>query len=198
MRNGQRLVRVSHPIFPVVGGYRRTAPRGSRVTCACGAHWWRDYDRMRFPRPVWRASRSAGCSRNAGRLEEAQNSSESSLSPRPRRLPGRPGQPSSGCSRSRRYERRAWRPSRGQGSARRGAGILDDNPDAGIFPELLDSQERKLRSRRPREGQLNGGAHRARARRTSPARQRVLYQAYGTEPLRRPKHRKNPGQIHLP
>src|SRR5215204_6552877 len=34
--------------------------------------------------------------------------------------------------------------------------ILERYPDAGIFPELLKRQERKLRSRKPREGQLDG------------------------------------------
>jgi len=33
--------------------------------------------------------------------------------------------------------------------------ILKDNPDAGVFPELLERQERRLRARRPREGQLD-------------------------------------------
>jgi DNA-binding CsgD family transcriptional regulator len=34
--------------------------------------------------------------------------------------------------------------------------ILEENPDAGIFPELLERQERKLRARKAREGQLDG------------------------------------------
>jgi LuxR family transcriptional regulator, maltose regulon positive regulatory protein len=34
--------------------------------------------------------------------------------------------------------------------------ILEDSPDAGIFPEVLERQERKLRARKPREGQLDG------------------------------------------
>jgi LuxR family transcriptional regulator, maltose regulon positive regulatory protein len=34
--------------------------------------------------------------------------------------------------------------------------ILEDNPNAGIFPELLERQERKLRASKPREGQLDG------------------------------------------
>jgi LuxR family maltose regulon positive regulatory protein len=34
--------------------------------------------------------------------------------------------------------------------------ILEDLPDAGIFPELLERQERKLRARKAREGQLDG------------------------------------------
>jgi LuxR family maltose regulon positive regulatory protein len=34
--------------------------------------------------------------------------------------------------------------------------ILEDFPDAGIFPELLGHQELKLRARKPREGQLDG------------------------------------------
>jgi LuxR family transcriptional regulator, maltose regulon positive regulatory protein len=34
--------------------------------------------------------------------------------------------------------------------------ILGVFPDAGMFPELLERQERKLRARKPREGQLDG------------------------------------------
>jgi len=34
--------------------------------------------------------------------------------------------------------------------------ILERYPDAGIFPELLERQERKLRARKPREGELDG------------------------------------------
>jgi LuxR family transcriptional regulator, maltose regulon positive regulatory protein len=34
--------------------------------------------------------------------------------------------------------------------------ILEAFPDAGVFPELLERQERKLRARKPREGQLDG------------------------------------------
>jgi LuxR family maltose regulon positive regulatory protein len=34
--------------------------------------------------------------------------------------------------------------------------ILERYPDAGIFPELLERQERKLRTRKAREGQLDG------------------------------------------
>ncbi len=34
--------------------------------------------------------------------------------------------------------------------------ILEAFPDAGIIPELLERQERKLRSRKPREGRLDG------------------------------------------
>jgi len=34
--------------------------------------------------------------------------------------------------------------------------ILEAFPDAGIFPELLERQEQKLRARKPREGQLDG------------------------------------------
>ncbi|HEX5848935.1 MAG TPA: LuxR C-terminal-related transcriptional regulator [Rubrobacter sp.] len=33
--------------------------------------------------------------------------------------------------------------------------ILEHNPDSGVFPELVERQERKLRTRRPREGQLD-------------------------------------------
>jgi len=34
--------------------------------------------------------------------------------------------------------------------------ILERHPDAGIFPELLERQERKLRARKPPKGQLDG------------------------------------------
>ena len=34
--------------------------------------------------------------------------------------------------------------------------VLEAYPDAGIFPELLERQERKLRARKPRQGQLDG------------------------------------------
>ena len=34
--------------------------------------------------------------------------------------------------------------------------ILEDNPDAGIFPQMLERQERMLRARKAREGQLDG------------------------------------------
>ena len=34
--------------------------------------------------------------------------------------------------------------------------IVEAYPDAGIFPDLLERQERKLRARRSREGLLNG------------------------------------------
>ena len=34
--------------------------------------------------------------------------------------------------------------------------ILEVYPDAGIFPEFAEREERKLRARKPREGQLDG------------------------------------------
>jgi LuxR family maltose regulon positive regulatory protein len=34
--------------------------------------------------------------------------------------------------------------------------MLQGYPDAGIFPELLEREERKLRARRTRQGQLDG------------------------------------------
>ena len=34
--------------------------------------------------------------------------------------------------------------------------ILEAFPDAGMLPELLERQERKLRARKPRDGQLDG------------------------------------------
>ena len=34
--------------------------------------------------------------------------------------------------------------------------LLETFPDAGMFPELLERQERKLHARKPREGQLDG------------------------------------------
>jgi DNA-binding NarL/FixJ family response regulator len=34
--------------------------------------------------------------------------------------------------------------------------ILEDNPDSGMFPGLLERHERMLRARKPQEGQLDG------------------------------------------
>jgi LuxR family maltose regulon positive regulatory protein len=34
--------------------------------------------------------------------------------------------------------------------------ILEASPDSGVFPDLLERQERKLRARKPREGHLDG------------------------------------------
>ena len=34
--------------------------------------------------------------------------------------------------------------------------MLRKYPDAGIFPELLEREERRLRARKPRQGQLDG------------------------------------------
>jgi LuxR family transcriptional regulator, maltose regulon positive regulatory protein len=53
------------------------------------------------------------------------------------------------------------RAARGDGAGARAVlaearAILEAFPDAGVFPELLECQERKLRARKPREGQLDG------------------------------------------
>jgi LuxR family maltose regulon positive regulatory protein len=91
-----------------------------------------------------------------GRLEEAQNELESALSAR-RRLPGLSPWPTligllalapvlaalgdrAGC-------RAVLAEARDK---------LKAFPDAGMIPELLERQERKLRARKPREGQLDG------------------------------------------
>src|ERR671913_628042 len=91
-----------------------------------------------------------------GRLEEAQKQLESALSAR-RRLPDLSPWPTLigllalapiHAVRGDRAEARTV-----LAEART---ILERYPDAGIFPELLERQERKLRARKVREGQLDG------------------------------------------
>jgi LuxR family maltose regulon positive regulatory protein len=91
-----------------------------------------------------------------GHLEEAQKELESALSAR-RRLPGLSPWPNL-------IGLLALAPVLGGRGDRAGARtvlaeartILDANTDAGNLPELLERQERKLRVRKGREGQLDG------------------------------------------
>ncbi len=91
-----------------------------------------------------------------GKLEEAQKELESASSAR-RRLPGLSPWPTL-------VGLLALAPVRAARGDRAGAravlaearGILDDNPDAGMFPELLEREERKLRRIKRRDGSLNG------------------------------------------
>ena len=91
-----------------------------------------------------------------GRLEEAQAELEDALSAR-RRLPGLSPWPTLvgllalASVRAALGDRAGGRATLAEARA-----ILEAYPDAGIFPELLERQERKLRARRPREGQLDG------------------------------------------
>jgi LuxR family transcriptional regulator, maltose regulon positive regulatory protein len=91
-----------------------------------------------------------------GRLEEAQEELEGALSAR-RRLPGLSPWPTLlgllalAPVRAARGDRAGGREALVEARA-----LLEANPDAGIFPELLERQERKLRARRPRDGQLDG------------------------------------------
>jgi LuxR family transcriptional regulator, maltose regulon positive regulatory protein len=91
-----------------------------------------------------------------GKLEEAQKELESGLFAR-RRLPGLSPWPTL-------IGLLALAPVHAVRGDRAGARtvlaeaqtILERNPDAGIFPQLLERQERKLRARKAREGQLDG------------------------------------------
>jgi LuxR family maltose regulon positive regulatory protein len=91
-----------------------------------------------------------------GRLEEAQKELESALSAR-RRLSGLSPWPTLigllalASVRSARGDRVGGRAALAEARA-----ILEVYPDAGIFPELLEREERKLRARKPRDGQLDG------------------------------------------
>jgi LuxR family transcriptional regulator, maltose regulon positive regulatory protein len=90
-----------------------------------------------------------------GKLEEAEKELESGLSAR-RRLPGLSPWPTLigllalAPVRAERGDRAGGRAALAEART-----ILEAYPDAGIFPELLERQERKLRARKPREGQLN-------------------------------------------
>jgi LuxR family maltose regulon positive regulatory protein len=91
-----------------------------------------------------------------GNLEEAQEELESALAAR-RRLSGLSPWPTL-IGLLALAQVRAARGDRAEARAALAEGriILEDSPDAGIFPELLERQERKLRARKPREGQLDG------------------------------------------
>ena len=126
-----------------------------------------------------------------GKLEEAQVELESAYFAR-RRLPGLSPCPTLvgllalASVRATRGDRAGARAVLAEARA-----ILEDNPDAGIFPELLERQKRRLRA------QATGRTARRRAHRTR-ARRRAIHPADGREPLRGAKHRKDPDQIHLP
>jgi LuxR family transcriptional regulator, maltose regulon positive regulatory protein len=91
-----------------------------------------------------------------GRLDEAQRELESGLSAR-RGMPGLSPWPTLigllalAPVRAARGDRAGGRAALAEARA-----ILEASPDAGMFPDLLERQERNLRARRPREGQLNG------------------------------------------
>jgi LuxR family maltose regulon positive regulatory protein len=91
-----------------------------------------------------------------GKLEQAQKELESGLSARSR-LPGLSPWPTLvgllalAPVRAARGDRAG-----GRAALAEARSMLESLPDAGIFPDLLERQERKLRSRRPRDGQLNG------------------------------------------
>jgi LuxR family transcriptional regulator, maltose regulon positive regulatory protein len=91
-----------------------------------------------------------------GRLEEAQKELESGLSAR-RSLPGLSPWPTLvgllalAPVRAARGDRAGARAALAEART-----ILEAYPDAGIFPELLEREERKLRARKPRQGQLDG------------------------------------------
>jgi LuxR family transcriptional regulator, maltose regulon positive regulatory protein len=91
-----------------------------------------------------------------GRLEEAQKELESGLSAR-RRLPGLSPWPTLigllalAQVHAVRGDRAGARTVLAEART-----ILERYPDAGVFPQMLERQERMLRARKPREGQLDG------------------------------------------
>src|SRR5215217_349296 len=91
-----------------------------------------------------------------GELEEAQKELENGLSAR-RRLPGLSPWPTLigllalAPVRAARGDRAGGRAVLAEAQT-----LLETFPDAGMFPELLERQERKLHARKPREGQLDG------------------------------------------
>jgi LuxR family transcriptional regulator, maltose regulon positive regulatory protein len=91
-----------------------------------------------------------------GELEEAETALEGALSVR-RELPGLSPWPTL-IGLLALASARLTRGDRGGGRAvlTEARTMLERYPDAGILPELLERQERKLRRRKPREGQLDG------------------------------------------
>ena len=153
---------------------------------------------QRIPQSTWAPIALGRALAGEGELEEAQEELESAHLAR-RRLPGLSPWPTLvgllalAPVRAARGDRAGGRAVLAEARA-----ILEDNPDAGIFPELLERQERKLRARKPREGQLDGELTERERDVLRLLGGELIYPADGTEPLRRPQHRKDPDQIHLP
>ena len=132
------------------GTWRR--PSRSR---ARRARWWTGSGCRGFPRLPWRPSRSAVRSQDAGSWRRPRRSWRAAFCAT--RLPGLSPWPTL-------IGLLALAPVRAARGDRAGGrtvlaearGILETYPDAGMFPELLERQERKLRTRKPREGQLDG------------------------------------------
>jgi LuxR family maltose regulon positive regulatory protein len=154
--NGQRLVRVITLSFlsfvDTDEGYLEEAESRARAAHAL-------VDRLRPYRIPQTSLAPIALGRvlaERGKLAEAQKELESGLSAR-RRLPGLSPWPNL-------IALLALAPVQAARGDRSGArevlaearAILESSPDTGVFPELLERQERKLRARRPREGQLDG------------------------------------------
>ena len=111
---------------------------------------------QRIPQATWAPIALGRALAGEGELEEAQEQLESAHLAR-RRLPGLSPWPTLvgllalAPVRAARGDRAGGRAVLAEARA-----ILEDNPDAGTFPKLLELQERKLRARKPREGQLGG------------------------------------------
>src|SRR5215213_7626244 len=143
-------------ILPVFRCGGRRAPGGRRVECACGTSaggrittardspnhsgTYRTWPRPRRTRGTGGGPEGVGewsfCATKVARIESLAN---------PHRVAG-----------ARAGTSRAWRPSRGRAVLAEAQTLLETFPDAGMFPELLERQERKLHARKPREGQLDG------------------------------------------
>ena len=108
-----------------------------------------------IPQSTWAPIALGRALAGRGRSEEAQEELERAYSAR-RRLPGLSPWPTLvmllalAQVRTGRGDRAGARAMLAEART-----ILEDSPDAGIFPELLERQERNLRARRPREGQLD-------------------------------------------
>jgi LuxR family transcriptional regulator, maltose regulon positive regulatory protein len=111
---------------------------------------------QRIPQATWAPIALGRALAGEGKLEEAQEELESAHLAR-RRLPGLSPWPTLvgllalAPVRAARGDRAGGRAVLAEARA-----ILEDNPDAGTFPKLLELQERKLRVRKAREGQLDG------------------------------------------
>ena len=118
--------------------------------------WWRGLRPYGIPQTSLAPIALGRALAERGKLEEAQKELESGLSAR-RRLPGLSPWPTLigllalAPVRAARGDRAGGRAALAEARDHPGG-----FPDAGMFPELLERQERKLRARKPREGQLDG------------------------------------------
>ena len=162
LERGLRLIDGGHPIVRIgmlsclsfVAGDEGHPEEAESL--AREAHALVDKFRLQaIPQSTWAPIALGRALAGRGRPEEAQEMLERAYSAR-RGLPGLSPWPTLVMLLALAQARTARGDRAGAGAMLAEArAILEDSSDAGIFPELLEHQERNLRARRPRKGQLD-------------------------------------------